>query len=229
LNSVPALSGSLEREIDRRWESAQRKMAAGSAGTLFNGLVFSADVITETLITGHLTEFRRVVAQMDGEDLFDALHLRPLAVCGVLRCRGGIAVGRRHKEAIYQAGMWQLPPAGSVDAGALRADGRMDYVWQVLHELMEEVGIPAHHVRTPKPLCVVEHPGSHVADLGMLIPTDLEPCEVLAAHKAAGNSEYDPIKVVDEASLAAFLLHVGSDLVLPAREFLRRVIPAAFT
>ena len=38
-------------------------------GDMFNGLVFSADTITPRLISGHLTEYRRVVAQMELPEL----------------------------------------------------------------------------------------------------------------------------------------------------------------
>jgi hypothetical protein len=111
VREMPALDASLEAEIDRIWDAAQLQMAAGGAGRLFNGRVFSADIIAEEHIGGHMTEFRRIVAQMHRPALFDVLGVRPLAVCGVLRCAGGVVVGRRHVDAIYQAGMWQLPPA----------------------------------------------------------------------------------------------------------------------
>jgi 8-oxo-dGTP pyrophosphatase MutT (NUDIX family) len=220
---MPPLDASLEAEIDRLWDAAQLGMAAGGAGRLFNGRVFSADTITEAHIGGHMTEFRRIVAQMQSPALFEALGVRPLAVCGVLRCAGGILVGRRHAGAIYQAGMWQLPPAGSVDAGAMRPDGSLDIAGQVLKELREEVGIDAAHVDVPRPLCLVEHPGSHVSDLGMAMSTSLSADEVLAAHRAAANNEYDPLLVVAEGDMEAFIVRVGADLVPPALEFLRRI------
>ena len=49
----------------------------------------------------------------------------------------------------------------------------------------------------------------------------------LAAHRARGNGEYDPLRVVAEADLAAFIAREGAELVPPAREFLRRLgLPA---
>jgi hypothetical protein len=223
VREMPALAVPLEAEIDLLWDAAQRRVAAGGAARLFNGRVFSIDTITEAHIIGHMTEFRRIVAQMQRPALFDVLGVRPLAVCGVLWCLGGVVIGRRHAGAIYQAGMWQLPPAGSVDAGALRPDGSLDLGGQLLKELGEELGISAEKVDTPQPLCVVEHPGSHVSDLGMVIRTDLDAAAVLAAHRAAGNDEYDPLLVVAEADVSAFVTRAGADLVPPALEFLRRV------
>jgi hypothetical protein len=220
---MPALAASLEAEIDLLWDAAQHRMEAGGAGRLFNGRVFSIDTITEVHIGGHMTEFRRIVAQMQRPLLFEVHGVRPLAVCGVLRCAGGVVIGRRHADAIYQAGMWQLPPAGSVDAGAVNSDGSIDLSGQLLNELREELGIGAEKVDTPQPLCVVEHPGSHVSDLGMAIRTDLDTTGVLAAHRGAGNNEYDPLLVVAEDDLDAFVTRAGADLVPPALEFLRRI------
>jgi hypothetical protein len=222
IREMPMLAPSLEAEIDLLWDAAQRGMEAGGAGQLFNGRVFSIDTISEAHIGGHMTEFRRIVAQMQRPALFEGLGVRPLAVCGVLRCAGGVVVGRRHAGAIYQAGMWQLPPAGSVDAGALSSDGSIDLVGQLLKELREELGIGAEKVETPQPLCMVEHPDSHVSDLGMVTRTDLDAAAVLAAHRGHGNNEYDPLLVVTEADLGAFVARAGADLVPPALEFLRQ-------
>ena len=182
--AMPALPAAVDREVERLWQAASRRVAAGGAGRMFNGRVFSADAITPRLITGHLTEYRRVVAQMERPELFAELGVRSFAVCGVLRCAGGVVVGRRHRAAIYQAGMWQLAPAGSVDAGAVADDGMVDLRRQLLDELQEELGLPPDAVGEPRPLCVVEHPGSHVSDLGLALVTRLSAEAVLAAHRA---------------------------------------------
>jgi hypothetical protein len=218
--TMPELPTAVGREVDRLWRIASDRVAAGGAGRLFNGRVFSADRITPHLVTGHLTEFRRIVAQMERPELFAELGLRPLAVCGVLCCAGGVVVGRRHHAAIYQAGMWQLPPAGSVDAGAVAEDGTVELRRQLLGELWEELGVPADAVGEPRPLCIVEHPGSHVSDVGMALVTRLSAEAMLAAHRSGGNTEYGQVLVVPEARLGAFLAEAGESLVPPAREFL---------
>jgi len=218
--AMPNLPAAVDRDVERLWQAASQRVAAGGAGRLFNGRVFSVDAITPRLITGHLTEFRRAVAQMERPELFAELGVRSLAVCGVLRCADGVVVGRRHHAAIYQAGMWQLPPAGSVDAGAVAEDGSVDLRRQLLGELWEELGLLPDAVGEPRPLCIVEHPGSHVSDLGMALVTRLSAAAVLAAHRAGGNAEYEEMLVMPEAGLSAFLAEVGETLVPPAREFL---------
>ena len=260
---MPDLSPALDRAVERLWRAACQRVSSGGAGQLFNGRVFSADRITRSDITGHMTEFRRIVAQMDDPSLAPALELRPLAVCGVLRCAGsgvlrcagsgvlrragggvlrgtgsgvlrgtgsgvlrsagGVVIGRRPAAAVYQPGMWQLPPAGSVDANALRPDNRIDLAGQILAELHEELGLSPIDVSAPVPLCIVEHPGSRVADLGLAMTTHLDADTIRATHQASGNTEYDPLLVVPDAEIAAFVASAGADLVPPAREFLARI------
>ena len=252
---MPDLSPALDQAVERLWRAACQRVSSGGAGQLFNGRVFSADRITRSEITGHMTEFRRIVAQMDDPSLAPTLELRPLAVCGVLRCAGsgvlrcagsdvltcagsgllrsagggvlhsagGVVIGRRPSAAVYQPGMWQLPPAGSVDANALRPDNRIDLAGQILAELHEELGLSPIDVSAPVPLCIVEHPGSRVADLGLAMTTHLDADTIRATHQASGNTEYDPLLVVPDAELAAFVASAGADLVPPAREFLARI------
>ena len=217
------LSPELDAAVERLWRAACARAEAGGAGRLFNGLFFSADRFAAHEITGHMTEFRRVVAQMHDPAMFSALGLRQFAVCGVLLCQGGLLIGRRHRDAVYQPGLWQLPPAGSVDGSALRPDGRIDIHAALLAELTEELGLPADAVDAPRPLCVVEHPGSHVCDLGLALHTALDAEAVLVAHRAAGNSEYDPLLVVPEAELPDFVAGLGDEIVPPAREFMKRL------
>jgi hypothetical protein len=222
VRAMPPLPDWLERRIDALWSAAATRVDAGGAGPLFNGRVFCAETITPHLITGHMTEYRRLVAQMEDNTLFDALRIRSLAACGVVRCADGVLVGRRPAAAIYQPGLWQLPPAGSVDAGAMRPDGTMDVRGQLLTELREEIGLTAADVSVPHPLCLVEHDGSHVSDLGMAVSTPQRGAAVLAAHRARGNGEYDPLLVVPFNDIAGFVERAGDALVPPAREFLCR-------
>jgi len=220
---MPALPPALDAAVEALWRAAFARVAAGGAGELFNGRVFSADVITPTTITGHLTEFRRIVAQMEHPDMFDALRVRPLAVCGVLYGPDGVVFGRRHAGAVYQADMWQLPPAGSVDSHAVDADGVVLPGRQVLNELREEVGLLPGDVEAPVPLCVVEHPGSHVSDLGMGLRCRFDGAAICEAHARHGNGEYPTLRIVPLAELAAFVSDASDTMVAPAPIFLRRV------
>lgn len=207
---LPPLSAALEREVDRLWTGAQSRMG----GRLFNGRVFSADAITPGLLTGHMTEYRRVVAQIERPELWDDLRIRSLAVCGVLRCPDGVIVGRRSYGAIYLAGRWQLPPAGSVDAGALRAKGWLDLESQLFTELQEELGLARQTIAGLRPLCAVEHPGSHVLDLGFLLDCTLPASAVVAAQGKAGDAaEYQDVQVLPIGGLRERVIQLGPEAV----------------
>jgi hypothetical protein len=219
---MPPLSAALEERVAALWVRAVARVAANGAGQLFNGRVFSIDTIAPNVITGHLTEYRRMVAQAQDHALFAELGVRSLSACGVLRCPDGMVIGRRLAGAVYQPGMWQLCPAGSVDAGARRPDGTMDFRGQLLTELREELGLDPDVASDVTPLCVVEHPGSHVSDFGMTVGTTLHADAILRAHRDRGNGEYDPLRIVPLADLPAFINWAGASLVPPAPLFLKR-------
>lgn len=211
---MPSLAPELDAVVERHWQEACGQR------TLFNGQVFCADRISAELIEGHWTEYRRAVAQMADPALREALRIRSLAVCGVLQCRDGVAVGRRERASVYQAGLWQLPPAGSVDAGAAEPGGA-SWAQALLGELREELGIDAAEVTGMRPLCLVQHP-SGVLDLGIEIMTALSGADVLAAHRARGNREYELLLVVEAAQVAARVSAEGGRLVESAFAFLNR-------
>ncbi len=227
---MPPLAAWLETEIDLQWAAAQ----ARTGGRLFNGTVFCADVITPLLICGHWSEYRRVVAQMARHDLFPWLGQRSLAVGGVLHGPDGVVFGRRPARAVYQAGEWQLPPAGTVDGHAARPVGApiggVDVLSTLLAELQEELGLAPGDIRNPRPLCLVEHArpgpgggtGSHVLDLGIAIETPLNAATLRARHASGGDEEYASLEIVALAALPGFLAREAGTMNLQAPIFLRR-------
>jgi hypothetical protein len=100
----PALDDKVER-LCRRRVCGLREAGQGAV----QRRVFSVDGFAADLVRGHLTEFRRVVAQMEQPARFTELGVRPLAVCGVLRCPDGVVMRRRHRGAVDRRG-WQLRP-----------------------------------------------------------------------------------------------------------------------
>ena len=218
---MPPLSRRLDAIVEQSWQAA-----LDANPTLFNGRIFSADLLTPDLIRGHWSEYRRAVAQMNRPELAGQLGLRPLAVCGVLLCRHqgepAVLFGKRSHHTSYQQGLWQLPPAGSVDAKAAGPAGSVDIRGALLTELHEEVGLAADCARAILPLCAIEHPGTRVLDLGMAIETDLAAETVLAAHAASGDREYSDMRIVRLDQALAFA--TADDVVPSARWLLERVI-----
>ena len=142
---------------------------------------------------------------------------------GIVHGPDGVVFGRRPASAVYQPGLWQLPPAGSVDDDAARADGTVDVQAAVLNELREELGLAADAVRLSPPLALVEHADSHVLDLGIALETALGADAIRAAHAAAGDAEYAELEVVAVAQLPAFLAKVTGYLVPQSQVFLHRM------
>jgi 8-oxo-dGTP pyrophosphatase MutT (NUDIX family) len=212
--AMPDLSTGLERDVEELWRSALRKRPR-----LFNGRLFSADEITPSVISGHWTEFRRALAQIDRPDLHEALRIRSLAVNGVISCKDGVLIGRRSSQAVYQAGQWQLPPAGSLDPGSESPDGTIDVRRTLLDELEEELGLPRDRIGTILPLCLVEHPDTHVTDFGMAMTTDADAETLLSAHKASGNLEYEAMHVLPVEQI----LQLGAGLMPTVPVFLGRL------
>lgn len=223
VGTMPVLPPALEAVVARHWDVARSRQ------TLFNGRIFSADHVAPDVIIGHWSEYRRVVAQFMDPGLqaalqADNLAVRNLAVCGVVVCDDGtVAVGRRDTGSVYQAGLWQLPPAGSIDGRSARTGG-VDLAHALLTELWEELGLDATTVASLRPLCVVRHP-TGVLDLGFQITTRLSAAQVLAAHREHGNEEYDRLLVLPPADLTAHVAALGGQLVPAARAFLRRLRP----
>ena len=164
--------------------------------------------------------FRFAFAQIRQPALFARLGVRSMAVCGVLRCPEGIVFGRRAAGAIYQAGQWQCPPAGSIE----RRDGdgeRVDLSGQLMAELEEELGLRADEVSGLRPLSAVEHPGTHVIDVGIAMTTARSGVEIVARQRGAvGVAEYDEIAVLPVDELERQVEAWAGALVPPARSFL---------
>jgi 8-oxo-dGTP pyrophosphatase MutT (NUDIX family) len=215
VRDMPPLDPALDAVVEQHWQ------AACARHSLFNGRVFCADRYDAGELDGHWTEYRRVVAQMADPALRAVLGVQSLAVCGVLCCRDGIVVGRRDTGSVYQPGLWQLPPAGSVDQGAAR-NGGADLHAALLTELREELGLEADAVSAILPLCLVEHP-TGVLDLGMQVTTLLSGAAVLAAHKTGGNGEYGELAVVPAPELEAWVAARGGAAAPTLHALLRRV------
>ena len=213
--AMPALAPELDAVVAAHWDRATGTHA------LFNGRVFCAETVTPALITGHWTEYRRIVALMAEPGLFAALPVRSVAVCGIVCCPAGIVVGRRQCASIYQPGLWQLAPAGSVDGGAATAGGA-DWRRALMAELREELGIPADAVTAAAPVALVQHP-TGVLDLGFRIDTKLSPADILACHRTLGDGEYEQLRILPPSSLLSAIEAEGGRLVPAARLFLRHL------
>ena len=212
IGEMEKLPDAVEAAVERLWQESRRRFPS-----LFNGRVLTVETIAPGRIACRWTEYRRVAAQFRDTGMFEALRVRPLAVCGPLLCADGVVLGRREAGAVYLAGYWQVPPAGNVDARAVR-DGAADFRAGLLHELHEELGIAPGAVTGIRPLCAVEHPGTHVVDIACRIDTGLDAGAIHAAHGRARDRELDELRIVPLAELQAALAEMAPRLmgVVPA-------------
>ena len=181
-----------------------------SRHALFNGRTFCATSTTPGHVRGYWSEYRRAAAQSENPALFRQIRHRGLAVCGLLFCPDGLLLGRREPNSVYQPGIWQCPPAGSVDIGAA-VPGGADWRRSLLAELEEELGLGTADVRDMTPLCLVQHP-SGVLDLGIRMWTPLGAAELGARHARSGNGEYDRLLVVPPGQVDEVVAAQGGTL-----------------
>ena len=188
---------------------------------MFNGQVLSADRISPGRIEGHWTEYRRIVAQMREPALHDMLLVRPVSVNGLLECASGILLGRREANAAYQPGLWQTPPAGSIDPRAACVGGEVSPIAQLMTELREELGLAPHQVCSIRPICLVEHPGSHVLDLGIAMRTTIDMEAITAAHATAADREYDRLAAIPVAAIPHWMARQAWPVAQQSLAFLK--------
>ncbi len=210
--AMPELPPDLEQQVASIW-AAERALRLD----LFNGRVFCADRITPDRITGHWTEYRRVLAQMRRPALFDRLGIRALAVNGLIECQDGLVLGRRQAGAVYLPGFWQAPPAGNVEMR--NGASAIDLAGQLLAELHEELGLEPAEARDVRAVAAIEHAETHVVDAGFLLRTPLSFKAVEARRVLAGNQEYDALRVVAPDDVPRLL--AGADpMLLPSARIL---------
>ncbi len=187
--SIPLLSAEIETRVASHWDAA-----LGEHPGLYNGRVFCADVIGHDVISGHWSEYRRVLAQMREPGLYGADTLRPLAVVGLLRTTDGIVIGQRSEESIYLPGYWQGTPAGNVESRDGEAE--IDLAAQLLAECQEELGLTKADCQVGGCLLACEHPQTHIVDVGMDITTTLDFEALQERCHRLGNAEYQALRLI---------------------------------
>ncbi len=214
-DAMAQLPPDLDAEVSSIWAAERARRP-----DLFNGQVFCADRIAPDRISGHWTEYRRVLAQMRRPELFDRLRIRALAVNGLIECMDGLVLGRRQAGAVYLPGFWQAPPAGNVEAR--NGSATVDLTSQLLAELDEELGLRPTEVEDIRAVMAIEHAGTHVVDVGFLLRTPLSFTAMKARQAVAGNNEYDALRVVAPDEVPRLLAGAEPMLLPSARILMRR-------
>ncbi len=214
---LPSLDAELERRIEEIWRQEQTRRAA----PLFDGELLSVVSLASARIETRPVAYRCFVAQRAVPSLFSHLKLRPLAVSGLMRCRDGVVFGRRAATSTQDAGLCELVPSGGVDRRALRPNGRVDVIGQLMAELREETGCSSAAVASAEPFLLVEDTASGVIDIGIDLVLDLDAAAVLAAHRASATDEYDELQIVPVSDLGRFVEDADRPLVEVSLALLR--------
>jgi hypothetical protein len=121
-------------------------------------------------------------------------------VCGVLlccppektapECQQSLILGRRAAGALFQPGLWQVAPGGSLDRSSLNSSGQPDWRIQIMAELWEEIGVPKEAITHAMPICMIEYPGIQAVELGVVLYCRYSAARVIACHRREGNGEY---------------------------------------
>ncbi len=186
---MPELPPEIESRVTSHWNAALAQHP-----TLYNGRVFCADVIGAEIISGHWSEYRRVLAQMQEPDLYGSEILRPLAVVGLLQTTDGIVIGQRSEKSIYLPGYWQGAPAGNVESR--EGETRIDLAAQLAAECLEELGLTDVACQIGACLLACEHPQTHIVDVGMNITTSLDFETLKERCSRLGNAEYQTLMLI---------------------------------
>ncbi len=227
VREMPPLSSQVQAAVDREWERARL-----CHPSLYNGVVFTADSITPDRIDGHWTEFKRVVAQMRIPSLVRQIALRPVSVCGVLlcpqaqrgeECQTSLILGRRARGSLFQPGLWQLAPGGSLEQSSLNASGQPDWRMQIIAELWEEIGLSEAAIAHATPICMVEYPEIHAVELGIALHCRYSHAAVIASHRRSGNSEYVELMNIPLDKVNDALASFGNELSPSAVHILARL------
>ena len=165
-----------ERSRTRSRPSGAAKRGAGKR-SLFNGRILSLDTYEATCLSVRPTDYRHFFAGLQIPNLRPILHIRPLAITGIVCCRDGVVLGRRGAHLAQGAGRWEPVPAGGLE--------QPDPDAQLLRELEEELGIGPDRVTHRRPVALVEDGATDVHDIVFVLDIALDASAVIDAHESA--------------------------------------------
>ena len=201
ISEMAELSPTVNDEVERLWHEEQKRRQVD----LFNGIILSATSVSSLGILGTAVEYRRLIAQRARPELYDILHVRPVAVSGLLECADGYVFGRRAKTVSQDSGSWELAPSGGLDVSSAQVGQDIDCYAQIFTELHEELGIKADMITNTHTFCVIEDQQSHVVDIGITMTTSLSEDAVLRAHAEKGSQEYEELRIVPRDKVSGFI------------------------
>lgn len=204
----------------KRWEEMCQ-----SIPRLFNAPLLSVTSIDRPDATIHCRRdtYQRLVVQPEVQT-----GVEQLSVTGVLIARNDqgqrcLLLGQRSSETRMYAGMWELGPAGGVDAPdpPSRALTHDDLVEELVREIREETGLDVAG-RAAAALGIIHDPQAHSYDLTFLMDLGEIP------DTSHDNWEYKHIQWLPFADIRQFLTTPDEEIIPPTRLLLQLLSDGEF-
>lgn len=195
----------LER-IDVIWDEEQTRR--GSSMT--NGRIFSLGRRDGPVFSVWETQYKWWIAQRHDPALIQTLAVRPLAVSGIIRLTEGLVFARRAESNTQDAGLWELPPSGSIDVTCRRAGGVIAAEAQILAELEEELDVSPQSVGAPpRAIAVMDDDADHVVDIVFELRVNLSAQRLIKKFAAMTNREYTALRIIEARTAAGLLVKLS--------------------
>ncbi len=212
-NPHTAPCAAVMQQVDAIWQQEKHRRQTENCQVLFNGELFCVDEYVGNTLVGHRSEYRFWVAQFLQPHLFAHLHMRPLAVSGLLLCREGLVFGQRGLSNTTGAGLWELIPSGGVDTQHYQIGQNIEMTLQIQLEFQEETGCHPQVIECIQPLCLIENHQSHSIDIGLLLSAPQLTFDDLQANHATTTFEYTKLQAVSINDLPDYLEQSNDHLV----------------
>lgn len=215
--------------IDQIWSEERERRGPG----LRNGRLLSIRQTDDAGFEVWETQYKWWIAQREAPEIFGDAPIRPLAVTAFTHLLDAVVFARRSSDVTQDAGLWEIPPSGSVDPSRTPNGNKIDIVGQLLSELSAELNIAPSLVLTVQPFALMEDTVEHVVDIVFDLRLAPDRAEVERLFRIRTGREYTELDIWPYCDLHENLerrrgqMSQGAVAILRERGMLPRdVVPA---
>ncbi len=196
--SLPENSG---KHVDEIWREEKSRRGRH----IYNAPILTMVQRRKSLIHSRFVQYKEYIALRRRPDLFGGFEIFTLGVSGLVLSDDSAFFARRADHVTGYAGYYELIPSGGIDDRFLDADGRIDYIRQLLAELKEETGIDETHVEKTKALALIYDDVDRSYDLCVECVLAVSTGEALEIIRACSQNEYEPPIAVSFDDIGSFV------------------------
>lgn len=190
LPPAPPSQETIDR-IERIW--ADERERRGPA--LRNGRLLSIRQTDDAGFEVWETQYKWWIAQRQFPELFSESTIRPLAVTAFTHLLDAVVFARRASDVTQDAGLWEIPPSGSVDPRRFPNGNAIDIVGQLLSELSTELNIGPSLVLEVQPFALMEDTVENVVDIVFDLRLAPDRAEVERLFRIRAGREYTELDI----------------------------------